>query len=124
MAKKNQSKPAAQAPAPAQPPAGEESKGLLARAVEAIDHVIHPDAAPKSEPDLVQSGVDPAVPAADQTVVSEVQASESKPASSYREHMAQWPEKKERSKKPKHCPTEQADLQKHPKFDKFKKESV
>jgi hypothetical protein len=50
---KNHSKPAApEAPAPAQ---NDEPKGLLARAAEAIDHVIHPDSQPKSEPDLVES---------------------------------------------------------------------
>lgn len=106
---KNQQKPV-QPIAP--PPPAEESKGIFAKVADAIDHVIHPDAAPKSEPDLVES--------------SEA------PAESYKEHMAKWPSKKERGetdgrargkvgKTAHRCPTESSDLEQHPKFSKFKK---
>ena len=116
MAKKNhhQQKPAQK----------EEPKGLLARAAEAIDHAIHPEAEPKSEPDLVQSSeaAFKPLPDADQTEkVSEPAAK------TYREHQAAWPSKKDlaaekaTAKKSHRCPNEESDLKQHPKFSKFKK---
>ena len=105
------------APAPAAPPA-EEPKGLFAQAAAAIDHIIHPDAQPSSEPEKVEG--------ADAPVSDVVPAKEEKPAESYHEHMAKWPSKKERGEKPAKkkgvkCPTEESDFEQHPKFSKFKK---
>lgn len=126
---KNQQKPAAQAPAAAVSPQGEEPKGLLERAGDAISHALHLDAQPSSEPDLVESseaGFE-ALPEADQT--EKVSA----PAKNYREHQKQWLSKKERLasedgsvrgkvyKGAERCPTEQSDFEQHPKFSKFKK---
>lgn len=81
----------------------EESKGLIQRAAEAIDHVIHPDAQPKSEPEKVES------------------SAEQKRA--YNEHQAQWESKKEREQASRELRSrkEVQDLEQHPKFSKFKK---
>lgn len=90
---KNQQKPAQK----------EEPKGLIARVGEAIDHVIHPDAQPKSEPDLVESSVEKKRP--------------------YNDHQSEWESKKEREQASRALRSrkEVQDLEKHPKFSKFKK---
>lgn len=141
---KNHSKPAPQAPAAVVP---EQSKGLFARAAEAIDHAIHPDAQPKSEPEMVQpdAGVmkvgDAEIPVSSIEVESvegehpelTETVSVNVPAKTYREHQDQWLSKKERMasedgsvrgkvyEHAERCPTEEADLAQQPKFSKFKK---
>lgn len=86
---KNQHKPAQK----------EESKGLIARAAEAIDHAIHPDSAPKSEPDLVESSDELAGDGSGEALpeITEENACEEKVSPAL------------------------SDYEKHPKFSKFKK---
>jgi hypothetical protein len=77
-----------------------QNKSVVEKIAAAVDHVIHPEAAPKSEPEKVEAG-----------------------QPSYKEHQAAWESKKELAEKSRELRSrkEVQDFEQHPKFSKFKK---